>query len=156
MDFEKFLLLLRALEQRQVAYVLIGGVALNLHGIVRATEDIDLFIRPDEENVEGLRQALRAVWTDPDIAEITAADLAGDYPTIRYGPPGEEFVIDFLSRLGEVFQFADIEAESVEVEGVHVRLATPAMLYRMKRDTVRPIDRADALALREKFNLQDE
>jgi hypothetical protein len=36
-----------------------------------------------------------------------------------------------------------------------VRVATPRMLYRMKRHTVRPIDRADAEALREKFDLGD-
>jgi len=156
MDFEKFLSLLRELERHQVDYVLIGGVALNLHGLVRATEDIDLFVRPDESNIECLRQALRAVWVDPDIEQITASDLAGEYPTVRYGPPGEEFVIDLLSRVGSAFQFADVETETMDIEGVRVRLATPAMLYRMKRDTVRPIDRADAAALREKFNLQDE
>ena len=39
------------------------------------------------------------------------------------------------------------------VEGVPVRVATPATLYRMKKDTLRPIDRADAAALREKFRL---
>jgi hypothetical protein len=156
MDFEKFLLLLREFERHQVDYALIGGVALNLHGIVRATEDIDLFVRPDEANVERLRQALRAVWPDPDIEQITAADLAGEYPTVRYGPPAEEFVIDLLSRLGSVFQFDDIQTETIDIEGVRVRLATPAMLYRMKRDTIRPIDRADAVALREKFGLEDE
>jgi hypothetical protein len=156
MDFEKFLLLLRELDRHQVDYILIGGVALNLHGIVRATEDIDLFIRPNEANLERLRQTLHTVWTDPDIEQITAADLAGEYPTVRYGPPDEEFVIDFLSRLGSAFQFDDIQAEVIEIEGVQVRLATPAMLYRMKRDTMRPIDKADAVALREKFNLWDE
>jgi hypothetical protein len=35
-------------------------------------------------------------------------------------------------------------------------MVTPAMLYRMKKGTVRPIDRADAAALQEKFRLQDE
>ena len=156
MDFEKFLLLLRELEQHQVEYVLIGGVALNLHGIVRATEDIDLFVRPNEENIERVRQALRAIWADPDVEQITATDLAGEYPTVRYGPPDEEFVIDFLSRLGSAFQFDDIQAETIDIEGTRVKLATPLMLYRMKRNTVRLIDRADAVALREKFNLPDE
>jgi predicted nucleotidyltransferase len=156
MDFEKFLLLLRELEQHQVEYVLIGGVALNLHGIVRATEDIDLFVRPDEENIERVRQALRAIWADPDVEQITATDLAGEYSTVRYGPPEEEFVIDFLSRLGSAFQFDDIQAETIEIEGTRVKLATPLMLYRMKRNTMRLIDRADAVALREKFNLPDE
>jgi hypothetical protein len=134
----------------------VGGVALNLHGIVRTTEDIDLFVRPEADNIERLQQALRSVWDDPDIAQITEADLAGEYPTIRYGPPGEDFVIDFLSRLGTTFRFEDIQAETVDVEGVQVRLATPLMLYRMQRDTVRPIDRADAAALQEKFGMQDE
>jgi hypothetical protein len=155
-DFDKFLRLLRELERHQVDYVLIGGIALNLHGIVRATEDIDLFVRPNEDNIQRLRQALQTVWSDPDIEQITAADLAGDYPTVRYGPPGETFVIDFLSRLGSAFQFADIEAETIEIEGTPVKIATPSMLYQMKRDTIRPIDKADAAALREKFDLKDE
>ena len=156
MDFERFLDLLRALERHSVDYVLVGGVALNLHGLVRTTEDIDLFVRPEEHNIVRLKRALSSVWDDPDIEQITAADLAGEYPTIRYGPPGEDFVIDLLSRLGTAFQFEDIQADTVDVEGVQVRLATPSMLYRMKRDTVRPIDRADAAALREKFGIQDE
>lgn len=41
MDFEKFLALLKALAHEGVDYVLVGGVALNVHGIVRATEDVD-------------------------------------------------------------------------------------------------------------------
>jgi hypothetical protein len=43
-----------------------------------------------------------------------------------------------------------------EVEDVHIRVATPRMLYRMKKDTVRPQDRVDAEALRQHFNLDDE
>lgn len=155
MDFEKFLQLLKALAREHVDYVIVGAVALSLHGIVRTTEDVDLFIRPGEENIEGLKRALRAVWNDPDIAEITARDLAGDYPTIRYGPPGEGFVIDLLARLGSAFAYDDLEVQTVTIEGVPARVATPATLYRMKKDTVRPIDRADAAALREKFGIGD-
>ena len=134
----------------------VGPVPLGIHGLVRATEDVDLFIRPDGENVERLKRALRSVWDDPEIASITAQDLAGEYPTVRYGPPGEGFVIDLLSRLGSAFAFEDLEAETVSLEGVPVRVATPATLYRMKKGTVRPIDRADAAALREKFRLLEE
>lgn len=156
MDFERFLSLLREFEQHQVDYVLVGGIALNLHGIIRATEDIDLFVRPEADNIQRLKRALRAVWDDPDIDQIASEDLAGEYPTIRYGPPGEDFVIDFLSRLGSAFRFEDIQAEVMDVEGVQIRLATPAALYRMKRETVRPIDRADAAALKDKFEIQDD
>jgi hypothetical protein len=156
MDFDKFLEVLRALAREGVDYVLVGAVALGIHGLVRATEDVDLFIRPDGGNVERLKRALRSVWDDPEIAGITAQDLAGEYPTVRYGPPGEGFVIDLLSRLGSAFAFEDLEAETVSLEGVPVRVATPATLYRMKKGTVRPIDRADAAALREKFGLLEE
>ena len=156
MDFDKFLEVLRALAREGVDYVLVGAVALGIHGLVRATEDVDLFIRPDGGNVERLKRALRSVWDDPEIAGITAQDLAGEYPTVRYGPPGEGFVIDLLSRLGSAFAFEDLEAETVSLEGVPVRVATPATLYRMKKGTVRPIDRADAAALREKFRLLEE
>jgi hypothetical protein len=83
-------------------------------------------------------------------------ELAGEYPTIRYGPPGEDFVIDLLSRLGSAFRFEDLQAETVDLEGVQVRLATPLTLYRLKKDTAHPIDRADAAALEEKFKLQEE
>lgn len=156
MDFERFLLLLQALEQHRVAYVLIGGVALNLHGIIRATEDVDLFIQPGSENVGRLRQALRAVWEDPDIDQITAEDFNGEYPTIRYGPPGEDFAIDIIARLGTAFRFEDLQVETISVEGITIPIATPATLYHMKKDTVRPIDKTDSAMLKEKFGLEDE
>ena len=156
MDAEKLLALLKEMERRRVDYVLVGGVAMGLHGLVRATEDVDFFVRPSPDNVRRLKDALRAIWDDPDIDQITLEDLAGDCPTIRYGPPGEDFVIDFLSYLGEKFHYEDIEAELMRVEDAEVRIATPRMLYRMKKDTVRPIDRADATALREKFGIREE
>jgi hypothetical protein len=155
MDFDDFLKLLRALEQHRVDYVLVGAAALSVHGIVRATEDIDLFVRPEPENVERLRRALRSVWDDPEIERISAQDLAGEYPTIRYVPPGESPVIDLLSRLGTELRFEDLEVETVVLEDVRARVATPRTLYRMKKDTVRAIDRADAQALREKFGLEE-
>jgi Nucleotidyl transferase AbiEii toxin, Type IV TA system len=155
MEFERFLAVLRALERERVDYVLVGATALSLHGIVRATEDMDLFVRPASDNIDRLRRALRSVWDDPDIDQITVEDLAGEFPTIRYGPPGEDFVIDLLCRLGAAFGFHDLESEVVMVEGIKVSVATPATLYRMKKGTVRPIDRADAAALREKFGLSD-
>lgn len=42
------------------------------------------------------------------------------------------------------------------MDGVRVRVATPAALHRLKRGTVRAIDRQDAVALRERFDLPDE
>lgn len=155
MQFDDVLAILGALEVENVEYILVGGVAVGLHGFERATNDIDLFVRPTEDNVRRLRAALRRVFDDPSIEEITGADLAGDYPTIRYGPPDADFFVDILGRLGTEISFDDLQAQDVDVGGVRVRLATPATLYRMKRDTVRPIDRIDAEVLKNAFGLKD-
>ena len=155
-DIDRLLALVRALNREGVEYAVVGAVALGLHGLARATEDVDLFVQPTSENVARLRRALSAVWADPDIDTIVASDLAGEYPTIRYGPPDGSFTLDLLSRLGERFGYDDIETVTVELEGEPVRAATPRMLYVMKRDTLRPLDQADAAALRRTFNLEDE
>jgi len=71
-------------------------------------------------------------------------------------PPGCDFWIKILARLGEAFRFSNVESEECMIKGVPVRVATPRMLYRMKKDTVRPQDRLDAEALRQRFSLTEE
>lgn len=156
MDGARILELFRAFAREQVRYKVVGGIALNLHGLVRATEDLDIFVDPDPPNVERLKAALRSIFADPEIDEISAADLGGEYPAVQYLPPEGTFSIDILSRLGTMFDFASIETQELEVEGIKVAVATPRMLYRMKKDTVRPQDRADAARLRREFGLTEE
>ncbi|MFI5387909.1 MAG: nucleotidyl transferase AbiEii/AbiGii toxin family protein [Fimbriimonadales bacterium] len=153
--FERLKEILQALNEENVDYALFGGQAVNLHGILRFTEDIDLFVSPTPENVHRLRQALCRIWRDPAIDEIRVEDLAGEYAVVRYGTP-DGFYIDLVSRLGEAFRFEDIETQDLALGETRARVATPGMLYRMKSQTVRPIDRADALDLKAKFHLEDE
>ena len=153
--FDRLVEVLRALHAESVDYVLFRGQAVNLHGIPRFTEDIDLFVKPSVENIERLRRALRQIWSDPAIEEIRPDDLSGDYAVVRYGTP-DGFAIDFVARIGEAFAFDDIESQTVDLGGVVARIATPQMLYRMKKDTVRPVDHADAADLRAKFGIDDE
>jgi hypothetical protein len=83
-DYDAFRSVLQALEREQVRYVVFGAGAMNLLGLARFTEDLDIFVAPTEENVVRLRTALRQVFDDPSIDEITAADLRGDYPAVQY------------------------------------------------------------------------
>ena len=156
MTFVEAMRILSAFERHNVAYVLVGSMAMAAQGIVRATRDIDIFVSADEANIARLRDALQEVFDDPEIDGISAADLAGEYPVIQYVPPAADYWIDILARLGEAFRYADVESEVVQIEGIPVRVATPRMLYRLKRDTVRPQDRADAQLLKQRFDLEDD
>jgi hypothetical protein len=156
-DRDEIIRVLRAFEAAGLEYVLIGAAAMGFHGLVRATEDLDLFIRATPENVERLRAALREAYGgDPHIDEISAADLLGEYPAVRYYPPTGDVYLDVITRLGDAARFETVEAETKEIEGIQVRVATPAALYLLKRGTVRAIDRQDAAALRERFDLEDD
>jgi hypothetical protein len=155
-DFDEAKRILAAFEREGVRYVLVGSMGMAVQGLVRATRDMDVFVAPDPENVERLRRALHSVFADPQIDQITSEDLSGSYPAIQYVPPQGDYSLDILARLGEAFRFGDLEAESVVVDGIRVSVATPRMLYRMKKDTVRPQDRLDAEAIKDRFGLKEE
>jgi hypothetical protein len=153
LEFEPAQKVLAALEREGVQYAVFGAVALNIHGLARATQDLDIFIEPEAGNVERLKKALASVFPDPEIANILAEDLLGDYPAVQYVPPQGDFHVDVLTRLGEAFRWQDLEVERVPFEGHLVNVVTPSMLYRMKKDTARMKDRADAEELRRRFKL---
>jgi len=147
---------LRAFEAAGLDYVLIGATAMGFHGLVRATEDVDFFVRATVDNIERLRAAFRDAYAgDPHVEEITAQDLLGDYPSVRYYPPSGDLYFDVMTRLGEAASYETVDAEVKEIEGIRVRVATPAALYRLKKGTVRALDRQDA-ALRDRFRLSEE
>ncbi|MGH2748479.1 MAG: nucleotidyl transferase AbiEii/AbiGii toxin family protein [Actinomycetota bacterium] len=156
MKLEEALKVLSALEAEGVRYVMIGSMALAAQGIVRATRDIDLMVASDRDNVERIKRALRATFHDDSIDEIGPDDLAGPYPVIRYGPPTGDFIIDLIARVGDAFSFDSIESEELIVEDVRIRVATPEMLFKMKRGTMRAQDRADAESLRDKFGFKED
>ncbi|MDA8020215.1 MAG: nucleotidyl transferase AbiEii/AbiGii toxin family protein [Thermoanaerobaculia bacterium] len=155
MDSDKVERILREFDRTGVEYKIFGGVALNLHGLPRFTEDLDIFVAPRADNVERLKSALRTAFGDPEIDEISAEDLLGDYPAIQYVPPEGDFHIDILTRLGEAFGFEDLEASDIKFRGLAVKVVTPRQLYEMKKGTVRLRDRADAELLNERFRLED-
>ena len=156
MDYDKTREVLAALERHEVRYVIIGAVALNLQGLARATEDLDIFVEPEAANIDRLKAALKSVFQDPHVDEITAEDLLGDYPAIQYIPPEGSFHIDILTRLGEAFSFEDLESERVDFDGLEVTIVTPETLYLMKKATVRLRDKGDAERIRRRFGLEED
>lgn len=146
-QFKEFLKLLKALEEYQVEYVLIGGVAVIIHGMERLTRDIDLFIQNTPGNIQNLQKALQSLYHDDSINEITVSELE-KYPVIRYGTSGD-FYIDIITRLGEAIGFEEIKYEIIKYQGIGVKIASPESLYLMKKNTYREKDKLDILFLKE-------
>ena len=153
MDYDLTRAVLAALEHEHVKYAVFGAVALNLHGLPRATEDLDIFIAPERENIAALKRALDSVFHDPEIEQITAEDLLGEYPAVQYAPPSGTFWIDVLTRLGELYAFDNLETERLDFDGLTISVVTPRMLYTMKKGTVRPKDWGDAERIARRFKL---
>jgi len=146
--FGRFLDIMRAFSAENVDYILIGGFAVILHGLSRLTADIDVFVKPEAENLERLKKALKKVFpTDDEIDSLALRDLQ-DYAVVRFGT-ADDFYIDLISAIGEIFRYEDLECEVREVAGTQVRIATPETLLRMKENTVRPEDKRDARFLAE-------
>ena len=65
--------LLRAFNEHAVKYLIVGGYAFGVHAEPRATKDLDIFIRSDEENGKAVFRALTQYGAP--LADLTPADL---------------------------------------------------------------------------------
>ncbi len=146
---KSFKAVLKELQKHDVDYVLIGGLAVAFHGIPRFTEDIDIIVKRSKENITRLKTALHSVFDDDSIDEITYDDLV-EYAVVRYGTP-DNFYIDVMDRIGEAFSYDDLEFQVVEMDGIQIRIATIETLIKLKKGTIREIDKLDVAMLEEKL-----
>jgi predicted nucleotidyltransferase len=137
---------LEAFEKHNVEYILIGGYAVALYGIPRATNDIDIFVKPEEENFVKLRNALKEVFNDETIEDIKLVDKE-NYQVTRYGTP-EGYVIDILVQLGELYNYYNIKFHEIEIEKIKIKIADIDSLIKLKENTFRSIDKDDIYYLR--------
>ena len=150
MEIDKaFVEICREFNKNGVKYVVIGGFAMIMHGLPRTTVDIDFFIDNTPENIEKIKQALKTVFNDEMVDEITTTDME-KYSVVRYGT-SEGFYIDFISRLGTVASFTDVANENdiFEIEDIEIPVCNVDVMMRLKQ-TVRHRDLADLEFLRYK------
>jgi hypothetical protein len=123
-----------AVRESQTRVVLVGGVAVNQHGISRQTFDID-FVIPDTEEVP-LAEALQR-------AGFRTMHRTENFH--RFRPPHPDgFIADFLFLDRCTFdQMWDL-GEDVELAGCRFRVAAPEHLIRMKLHALR-FGRADRM-----------
>ena len=134
--------LCRSLNREAVRYVVVGGMAMIQAGFVRATEDIDLLLDADRDNLNRLRAALLDL-PDQAVREMGDDDL-DRYVVVRIA---DEFVVDLLkAACGVEYAEARDLIDEVEIEGVRIPFASPELLWRTKQ-TVRSKDELDRLFL---------
>ena len=128
-----FLELLRRFQEEGVEYVLIGGQAVRLNGFVRATEDVDVLLKPGRSNGE---RTIRALSFLRSSAELDPAWFEphpeGDVENIRVA---DDLLVDLLfAANGENFDSLQAHVRELQIEGVTVKLLNIEGLLKSKTD----------------------
>lgn len=142
-----------SLDAHGVEYVVVGGIAVQAHGHVRMTNDIDVIPSPTPANLERLATALnelsaRVLNPGGEQLEIDAQMLPRatlwQFAT-AYGD------IDVLHNAPGAVKFPQLRARALVISlGEHaIPIASRDDLIRMKRATGRPVDLEDIAALTE-------
>jgi len=150
---------LRALDAASIRFVVVGGVAVILHGVPRSTAGLDLAIDLEEGNVRrfiGIMAQLGFVPRAPvAAADLASADHRRDWVADKHmkaftfhrpGRPLDE--VDVL--IDPPLPFAELAAgaDFVEAEGLRLPIVGIRHLIRMKEGAGRAQDVADVDALR--------
>lgn len=139
---EDLKLLLRALNDHGVDYLLIGGYALYALGYQRGTTDIDVVLRPTREQGERVKQALLLL---PDkVSEELMPEWFTEGETIRVA---DAFVVDLMfSACGETYESLLPYAVTIDFENIPVRTLNLEGLLKTKQ-TSRDKDKLDRVIL---------
>lgn len=148
--------LIRALASHEVDYVIIGGIALAAHGVIRATKDLDIVPSPDAHNIERLMFALAELGAEPAGLECFRVEETPVVLSVASLKEGGNWVL--RTRFGrlDIFQYLEalddygqlkrgaIRAQVFGLEGdAAPYFAGADDLIRMKRVAGRPQDLID-------------
>lgn len=123
------IVLARELNRLGVRYVVIGGLAINRLGYVRATDDIDLLIARDVANQQRVKQALE-ILPDKAVRDLGEDDLA-QWLVVRVN---DEITVDLMTEAcGVSFEEASCGIETVEIDGVPIPFASATLMLKMKQ-----------------------
>lgn len=152
-DFNEFLSVFNA---QKVKYLIVGGYAVSFHAQPRSTKDIDLLIKPDDENAQAVYRAL-AQFGAP-LRPLTPKDFAARGSFFRMGH--EPLAVDILSEIpGVDFDAAwerRVEAIVDSSSGLKAHFISSEDLIKAKLAAGRPQDLADVIAIRKAAEAEDD
>lgn len=138
--------LLLDLQEAGVRFLVVGGHALAVHGLSRATVDLDIFVEPSAENAAQLLKALRAFGAPLKTHGVTQADFEHEGTVYQMGLPPNR--IDLITMIdGVTFEQAWTGRVEAAVDNTVVPFIGFEDLLQNKRAAGRPKDLADVDAL---------
>ncbi len=149
-----YLDLFRELDNSGVRYLLVGGLAMSLHGVPRTTMDVDIVIAMDDENVDAFISAASCLELSP-IMPIPLADLKDkdkreswfkDKNMIVFAlrsPDPSAPTIDVLVAPIIDLDTALDRAKRINIEGITIRLASIEDMIELKKEAGRLQDISD-------------
>lgn len=144
-DFRDFL---AALVDAEARFLVVGAHALSVHGVPRATVDLDVWIERTDDNARRSWEALAAFGAPLEEMEVTPDDLMRPDTVVQVGLP--PYRLDILTSLsGLTFAEAWPERVTARFEDVSVPFIGRDALVRNKRATGRHKDLADLESLGE-------
>jgi hypothetical protein len=153
-DFKQ---LLEALVEHQVHFVIIGGVALVLHGSARVTQDLDICYARNPENLARLASALEPYHpmlrgAPPDLP--FKLDVRALQSGLNFTLTADSGDIDILGEVAGVGGYEQVSADAVsmDVYGHPVLVMSLGALEKAKRAAGRLKDLADLAEIRELRN----
>jgi hypothetical protein len=143
--FQELKNLIDAFESSAIEYALCGGVALAIHGVPRATQDIDILLKP--EDLDCLREVARRCGF---VLESFPMDFASGITIQRFTKiiEGKPLMLDALLVAGPLAGAWERRL-SAEIEGGHVKVIARDDLIALKLAAGRPQDLVDVQRLQE-------
>lgn len=153
-----YLDVLRALTQAEVRFVVVGGVAVTLHGHMRATVDLDIVLDLVTENITRALAALTDLGLIPRlpvaVTDFADSEIRRHWVQERnlmvfslYDPTNPLLEVDLFAAPPIAHAELSKDASSVSLNDIDVLIASRAHLIEMKQLAGRPQDLADIAAL---------
>lgn len=160
MKLASFEAIVRALNTAGVRYLIAGGLAVNAHGYVRFTKDVDIVIALDADNIVDAFNALATLGYKPTVP-ITAGQFADAALRQKWIDEKNMQVLNFFSDVHrdtpvdlfayEPFEFETEHSSALQGEllpDVQTRFVSIPTLIRMKEAANRARDVDDVEHLR--------
>jgi hypothetical protein len=154
-----YLDLFRCLHEHRVRYLLVGGLAMNLHGVPRMTMDVDIVLALDSPNLDAFMMCARELGLKPQ-APVPLESLKDPAQRKEWietkhmiafalnAPRSSGATVDVLIQHQLDIESAFAAAITRVIDGVPVSLCGIKDLIALKQDTGRQQDAADVEHLR--------